>query len=159
MTETETPEIITEQSQDLVQLPYKFQLPRQRTPWTKDDKAIFSKGGSRSTQAKKDAARLTALKRVIKQVGAVTEPQKLFLLNFLESGDTARSQVVKMANDMLNDPKFEFDGPTRSRLIDITLKAAEHQHGRAPIKVQSMNINLQMNIQPTDMVDFLEALQ
>ena len=127
--------------------------------WTKDDKEIFAKGGRASTPAKRDASRLSALKRVIKQVGAVTEPQKLFLLNFLESGDTARSQVVKMVNDMLHDPRFSSDGPTRSRLIDITLKAAEHQHGRAPIKMQTVNLNLEMTIQPGDMDEFLNALK
>lgn len=126
--------------------------------WTTDDKEVFVKGGKARTIAKKNAAYLRAIKKTATQVGAVSEQQKLFLLNFLESGDTARAQVVKMVNDMLVDPVYQGDGPTHSRLIDITLKAAEHQHGRAPIKVHSMNINLEMNVAPTDMVDFLEAI-
>lgn len=118
-------------------------------------------GGRVVTEKRRVAARLRELRKLINRVGVLSRHQQ-FLLNFLDSGDSARSQVVEYCKRILDDLEQcdqEKVGGSRARIMDVLLKATEHQHGRAPIKIQSLNINLDLEITSTDKEELLEQLK
>lgn len=110
-------------------------------PITSTEKAreIGRKGGLQSTQKKKIAATLREWQKRLQKNPNLNEPERKIVLELMDNGDAARFQLFQFYAKLLLNAKT--DNAQTVVLRDL-MTLVEHQHGKAAIKNENFNINV-----------------